>query len=228
MLILLADVTKQATRILYSTDFIAYNDAEQQLLWECFISKLECMLEVAREEINFAQLWADKTPSAANHRPLEAFLQKVCAIPSLSIAEIETDMSLEYILANVLRVLQQQKQLPTRLPQEVWKGAVCQPICEVAMVSIRSRNRSHQILCAIVLTSYRDRGAQVSKADNDRGLEEIRIFRKWFADQVLGSTKSKQNTLILMPLEVPVPLFRDAPNPWVLTCFYYDASVSHK
>lgn len=67
-------------RIFYPTDYFPLADAKHQKLVEQFVQNLETHLNVARIEVNIAQLWEDHPPSASLtvRTPLQQYLRKVC------------------------------------------------------------------------------------------------------------------------------------------------------
>lgn len=74
------ELPRRTRHIFYPTDYFPLSDAKHQKLVEQFVQNLETHLNVARIEVNIAQLWEDHPPSASPtaRMPLQQYLRKVC------------------------------------------------------------------------------------------------------------------------------------------------------
>lgn len=56
----------------------------------------------------------------------------------------------------------------------------------------------------------RDLGAEVTKAELEQGLDELKVFRDWFADNVLrADEKCGSSAILVLPVGPGQPIYRD-------------------
>lgn len=64
---------------------------------------------------------------------------------------------------------------------------------------------------------FRETGSKVTLEQKNQSIEDMKVYRKWFAGCVLDEDqKTASDAILIMPLETPAPDYRDTLHKSVL------------
>ena len=176
---------------------------------DAFIGILEHFLGIKRIEFSIAKRWEECPPAEATDKTLKQYLDKVRHSSSL------------WSIAHKAHRVPSGLCAATTTTHSMNLGPSTKNNTRKTLTKAQSSTTDGCVpsrACSSLLIVYRGVGKEVSSEEYNTHIEEQRVFREWFDQNVFSSDpETLSDAIMIMPYGSANPKYRDSPNEYIFS-----------